>query len=194
VFDCDSPEEAKQEITDAIHYCLHLLQKDKYITDHVSNSISSRSKKMGNEIENMILNMIQDFSLVEEEELLTAEEWQHPEADDEPKEVHQRENEEEEEESEGVITSSGDSYGEPSPKKPHVSDLVPLDVKIKAVTLAQLHPTWSVKTISSKTSRLLTSKMQLWRWKEQVERGGSDRDKYNMINSWTYDRFTEARA
>jgi hypothetical protein len=45
VFDCDSPEEAKQEITDAIHYCLHLLQKVKYITDHVSNSISSRSKK-----------------------------------------------------------------------------------------------------------------------------------------------------
>jgi hypothetical protein len=29
-------------------------------------------KKIGNEIENMILNMIQDFSLVEEEELLTA--------------------------------------------------------------------------------------------------------------------------
>jgi hypothetical protein len=27
--------------------------------------------------------------------------------------------------------------------------------------------------------------------KEQVERGRSDRDKYNMINSWTYDRFTE---
>jgi hypothetical protein len=47
VFDCDSPEEARQEITDAIHDCLHLLQKDKYITDHVSNRISSRSKKNG---------------------------------------------------------------------------------------------------------------------------------------------------
>jgi hypothetical protein len=35
--------------------------------------------------------------------------------------------------------------------------------------------------ISSKKSSLLTSKMQLWRWKEQVERDGSDRGKYNMM-------------
>jgi hypothetical protein len=68
VFDYDSPEEAKQEITDVIHYCLHLLQKDKYITDHVSNSISSQSKKIGNEIENMILNMIQDFMIKKKEQ------------------------------------------------------------------------------------------------------------------------------
>jgi thiamine pyrophosphokinase len=35
VFDYDSPEEAEQEVINAVHYCLHLLQKNKYITDHV---------------------------------------------------------------------------------------------------------------------------------------------------------------
>jgi hypothetical protein len=44
----------------------------------------------------MILNMTEDFSFVAEEKPLTAEEWQHPDADDGPKEVVQGENEEEE--------------------------------------------------------------------------------------------------
>jgi hypothetical protein len=70
---------------------------------------------------------------------------------------------------------------------------MPFDVRIKAVTLDQQHPMWSVKMTGSKTTRLLTSKLQLWRWKEQVESGRSDRDKYTMINAWTYDQFTEAR-
>jgi hypothetical protein len=43
----DRPEATKQEITDAVHYCLHLLEKDDYITDHASNTISSCSNKMG---------------------------------------------------------------------------------------------------------------------------------------------------
>jgi hypothetical protein len=48
--------------------------------------------------------------------------------------------------------------------------------------------------ISSKTTRLLISKMMLQRWKELVERGGSDSDKYTIINYWTYCLFTEATA
>jgi hypothetical protein len=36
VFVDDSSEVAKQEITDVVYYCLHLLQKGKYITDYVS--------------------------------------------------------------------------------------------------------------------------------------------------------------
>jgi hypothetical protein len=46
VFDYDSPVETKQEIAAAIHYCLHLLKKSKYM-DHVSNFIPSLSKKKG---------------------------------------------------------------------------------------------------------------------------------------------------
>jgi hypothetical protein len=36
VFDDDNPEETKQEMTCVVHYCLHLLQTGKYITDHAS--------------------------------------------------------------------------------------------------------------------------------------------------------------
>jgi hypothetical protein len=80
-------------------------------------------------------------------------------------------------------------------KKPHAGDLVPSDVKIRAVILAQLHHTWSIKKkISITITRLLTSKMQLWSWKEQVKRGRNDNNKYAMINTWTYNQFTEALA
>jgi hypothetical protein len=47
VFDNDNPDNAKQKITDAVHYCLYLFQKGKHITDQVSNSISSHSKEEG---------------------------------------------------------------------------------------------------------------------------------------------------
>jgi hypothetical protein len=68
-----------------------------------------------------------------------VDEWQHLEADNELKEVIQRENEGKKE-SESPVTSQSKSCGEPSPKKPHIGDLMPFDVKIKAVTLVQLHP------------------------------------------------------
>jgi hypothetical protein len=35
VFCDDNPKEVKQDIIDSVHYCLHLLEKGKYITDHV---------------------------------------------------------------------------------------------------------------------------------------------------------------
>jgi hypothetical protein len=45
VFHNDSSEDAEQEITDAVHCCLQLLQKSKYITNNVNNIISLCSKK-----------------------------------------------------------------------------------------------------------------------------------------------------
>jgi hypothetical protein len=96
----------------------------------------------------MILNMTEDLNFVKEE-LLTEEEWQQPEAEDKSKKAVQRENEDEKGES--ATTSSSESYGKFSLKKPHVSTLVPFHVKMKPLTLAQLHLSWSVKTISSKT-------------------------------------------
>jgi hypothetical protein len=61
------------------------------------------------------------------------------EADCELKVVVQRENDEEY--SECAVTPSSGSYGEPAPKKFRVDDLVPCNIKIEAVALAQLHPT-----------------------------------------------------
>jgi hypothetical protein len=47
--------------------------------------------------------------------------------------------------------------------------------------------------IRSETARLLTRALQLRRWKEHVGSGASGGDEQNMINPWTYVRFTEAR-
>jgi hypothetical protein len=41
---------------------------------------------------------------------------------------------------------------------------------------------------------LPTRKTQFWRRNEEVEKSGSDTNKYSMINSWTYDQFIETRA
>jgi len=50
LFDDDSPQNAKQEITDIMHYCLHMLQKGKNIMDHVT-ALHHDKKEMGNYIE-----------------------------------------------------------------------------------------------------------------------------------------------
>jgi len=34
----------------------------------------------------------------------------------------------------------------------------------------------------------------LHRWEEDIKRGGTTIDKYTIIDSWTHDRFMEARA
>jgi hypothetical protein len=125
-----------------------------------------------NEIEQIIPNMIEDFGFVEE--LLTVDEWHHLEADSELKETVQGENEEEEE-SGSAITSS---YGEPSLKKLMLVILCHLMLKQK-VTLAKLHPTWSVKIISSKNIKSTNKQNTI----VEVESDRSDRDKYNVINS-----------
>lgn len=55
------------------------------------------------------------------------------------------------------------------------------------------HPKWSLKTIHERGGRALQSKSQLNRWREEIERGGSNKETYDIINKWTHDRFREAR-
>lgn len=69
-----------------------------------------------------------------------------------------------------------------------------LNTKIKAVTLAQLHPNWSVKSLRSKTTTALLNKKYIKRWESEVLAGGTKYDKFIIINNWTLDRFTKARS
>jgi hypothetical protein len=48
---------------------------------------------VGNELEKMTLTVTEDFNFVDEDELLTAEEWQHTEVEHEVEEIVKRENE-----------------------------------------------------------------------------------------------------
>lgn len=73
-------------------------------------------------------------------------------------------------------------------------DYVPLDYKIMVVNLAKAHPTWSLKSLQSKGASRLKHMRDLKIWEQHIKNGGTRKDKYNTIDSWTYDRFVEARC
>jgi len=49
---------------------------------------------------------------------------------------------------------------------------IPFGMKIKAVQLEELHPKWSIKSLCSKSTRLLKGRSQLAKWKIDIEKGG----------------------
>lgn len=59
------------------------------------------------------------------------------------------ESETEDKETAGAVTANEKCAEEPT-KIPHVDSLIHSDDKTKAITLVQLHPTWSLKTGSTK--------------------------------------------
>jgi hypothetical protein len=58
----DNPKEAKKEISEAVHYHLHLLQKSKYVTDQ-KTLLHHAQRKQGSELKiKKKINMIQNFN------------------------------------------------------------------------------------------------------------------------------------
>lgn len=66
--------------------------------------------------------------------------------------------------------------------------------KEKTVALAEIHPTWSIKTLQRKGCHKLKDKRMLRAWKEDVKRGGTSIDKWKYIEIQTFEHFQEARA
>ncbi|KFM78695.1 hypothetical protein X975_14270, partial [Stegodyphus mimosarum] len=60
------------------------------------------------------------------------------------------------------------------------------------VNLAKAHPT-SLKSSQTKDASRLKHMRDLKIWEQHIKNGGTRKDKYNTIDSWTYDRFVEAR-
>ncbi|XP_071639392.1 uncharacterized protein [Temnothorax longispinosus] len=73
------------------------------------------------------------------------------------------------------------------------ADYVPLETKIKIVNMTKQHPKWSLKTIHKHGGSALRSKKDLKKWQEQIEKGSGVKEKFDLINKWTFDRFVEAR-
>lgn len=87
-----------------------------------------------------------------------------------------------------------DEWYEPEEEKYHSTiSKIPLNSKIKVVTLARRNPSWSLKSLQSKGSKFLKRKVDIVRWEKQIIEGGTIFDKYEAIDQWTYDRFKEAR-
>lgn len=77
--------------------------------------------------------------------------------------------------------------------KPAPVDYVPLSYKQTAVAIAAAHPKWSLKSLQAHGLSRLKNKRSLYRWRDDVKRGGNTFDKWYTINCETYERFLEAR-
>ncbi|XP_044583973.1 uncharacterized protein LOC123264637 isoform X2 [Cotesia glomerata] len=78
-------------------------------------------------------------------------------------------------------------------KKQKMMDYIPLEYKIKVLNIAKAHPSWKLETLQKNGCSHLKRMDHLKVWKKDVEHGGTKFDKYHVIDSWTYDRFVEAR-
>ncbi|XP_044580607.1 uncharacterized protein LOC123262454 isoform X2 [Cotesia glomerata] len=72
-------------------------------------------------------------------------------------------------------------------------DYIPLEYKIKVLNIAKAHPSWKLETLQKNGCSHLKRMDHLKVWEKDVEHGGTKFDKYHVIDSWTYDRFVEAR-
>nr|XP_034192327.1 uncharacterized protein LOC117609772 [Osmia lignaria] len=66
--------------------------------------------------------------------------------------------------------SSDESLFEPDEKKRKYS-VVPLDTKVKVITLAKLHPTWTLSTLQKRGFQLFKRKDQLINWERDIQKG-----------------------
>lgn len=73
-------------------------------------------------------------------------------------------------------------------------EYISLEYKIKVVNIAKNHPNWNFKNLQKKGYSRLKYMKHLYQWENDIKHGATTIDKYNMIDSWTYDRFVEARA
>lgn len=168
-------EMSKLRLKDAVVYYEGLLAENNLIASESSATISHEAMLIGKEIYENTLEMLGEKKLVIEEEVIHMNE-----------EYEGMSFEEVEED------DLSDEY-EPEPKKGREAEYISFDYKIKVINIAKAHPTWSLQTLQKKGCRRLKKMEYLSRWKEAVENGGNTFDKYSVIDSWTYDRFVEAR-
>lgn len=61
------------------------------------------------------------------------------------------------------------------------------------MNLAKFHPKWNLKTLQKRGCSRLKRMDDLSQWEKQITSGGSIFDRLSIIDTWTYDRFIEAR-
>lgn len=117
--DENSSVAAKQQLKDAVCHFEHLLSKENLIAEKSSPQISEEAMKIGEEIYNNTMEMMQDKSIITTEELIMENEL------------------DEEGLFEYIEESDSSDEFQPEEKKPKVEDHIPLEYKIKVVNLAK---------------------------------------------------------
>lgn len=93
----------------------------------------------------------------------------------------------------GDVFTFDDDWVKPKEKKRKDVEYISLDYKTKIISLAKTNPTWTLQTLQKKGGSRLKRKDHLKRWGEDVKKDGTNADKLHIIDTWTYDRFVEAR-
>jgi len=172
-------EFAKLQLTmkGAVVYMDKLLEENNYITPEPSSTISYESMLIGEEMYHNTVQMMAEKKLIIDEELIATHEA------DKNNLFRQLEDNDSED---------SDEY-HPDEKKAKQVEYIPLDYKVTVINIAKQHPNWSLKNLQRKGCSRLKNMKDLKRWEEQIKKGGTIIDKYTTIDSWTYDRFVEAR-
>ncbi|KAJ8960708.1 hypothetical protein NQ314_006019 [Rhamnusium bicolor] len=168
-------EESKQHLTDAIISCEELLLENKFITSASSSAISSEIILKEEELYHDTVEILDEKQFLITEELILFHEH-----DEEDGFTNISEDE------------SQDEY-EPEQKRKKEMEYIPLDYKIKVVNLAKQYPKWGLRSLQRKGCSRLKNMTDLKRWEKDIKCGGTTIDKYAIIDSWTYNRFVEAR-
>lgn len=171
-------EASKRRLKTALDLCLHHLTQEDLITSESSTVITEEHIQMANKIHQKILEVLSEYTFVCDVELIRFED-----VDEEGEYAEVK----------GGI-ASGDDYESDAKKMKEDPESVPLDYKIMAVNLAKTHPKWKLKSLQTKGASRLKHMRDLKIWEDHIKKGGTRNDKYHTIDSWTYDRFVEARS
>lgn len=170
-------EFTKLQLKGAVVYMDKLLEENNWITPEPPTTISYESMLIGEEMYHNTVQLIAEKKLITDEELIDIHE-------DNEKDFFQ--------ELEDNDSDDSDEY-QPDVKKAKQKDYISLDYKVKVVNIAKQYPKWSLANLQKKGCSRLKSMKDLKKWEEHIKKGGTMIDKYTTIDSWTYDRFTEAR-
>ncbi|KMQ88678.1 pogo transposable element with krab domain [Lasius niger] len=188
----------KQDVTDALKVCANTLESLKICEGTPSDVITNNKViLLGKTMAEACIDVMKDFDFYEDYHLFLPEEEVSSDKSEEP--IICDSSPEEEDTSNTcsfstLASSQPESDYEPESKKQKIMDYIPLKTKIKIVNMVRGHPKWSLKTIHERGGRAFKSRSQLTRWCQEIERGGGNKEKYEMINKWTLDRFRKART
>lgn len=177
-------KDSKVLLKSAFLYCEQLLVENDQISTEPPTAIKQEHMEIGEKMYHSIRDVIAENKLVTEDELITFDEipqeglWE--EVEESASQAPQPHDE-------------ADDYEPPEKMTKAEKDFIPLDYKIKVVNLAKTNPGWSLQSLQRRGAHRLKRKDDLKKWEEQIRNGGTTKDKYNTIDSWVNDRFTEAR-
>lgn len=171
-------EVSKLRLKDALVYYEQILTQNNLVAPTPSEVITEEGMLLAEDLFHYTVQTLHEKKFVTDEELIMLDELDEEYAFDEPASDNE---------------DSSENYEPEEKKAKSYTDNIPLDYKRKVINIVRAHPTWSLKVLQKNGCSRLKRMEELPKWEKHVKSGGTMTDKYATIDSWTYDRFEEAR-